>query len=330
MLQTNATLNPILTALAMQFMRDPKGFIAMRIAPPFPTALQSAAYYVFGPEELADVPTLNPRAPGSSYPRLVSTLSSDTYFCSNYGLEGLVPDEERAKYATFFDADVAKVRKIVDTIKVNQEIRLTTLVNNGNNVASANIAVKWSDPSSNPKADFDAACEYIRLNSGMEVNRMVINNPTFLTLIQHPRILDLFKFTTPGLMNEDKLANYLGLPQGGLVVAKTVQATNLDGQAFTPSDIWGNNCLLCHAEEGDLEIPNFARIFHWTAFTSAVSQATGGTGPGMVAGGGGGPDLMQIMDYRDETKKSDVHRGEHYVGEKIVAKNAAFLLQGCI
>jgi hypothetical protein len=327
---TTSTLNPILTAIANQFMRDPKGFVAARIAPPFPSALQAANYYVFGPEELADVPVLKARAPGSGYPRITQVLSNDTYYCQNYGLEGLVPDEERLKYAAFFDVDVARVRKIVDTLKVNQEQRVATLVNNPANVAYAALAVKWSDPASNPKADFDAAAEYIRLNSGMTVNLMVINNPVFLTLIRHPALVDLFKFTSPGLLNEDKLASYFGLPQGGLVIAKTVQATNLEGQTFSPSDIWGTNALLAHVEEGDLELPNFARIFYWTAFTSPVTSATGGTGPGMVAGGGGGPDLLQVMDYRDETKKSDVHRSEHYVGEKIVAKNAAFLLQGCI
>ena len=329
-LQTTATLNPLLTAIANQFMRDPKGFVATKIAPPFPSALQAANYYVFGPEELADVPVLAARAPGSSYPRITQVLSNDTYYAQNYGLEGLVPDEERLKYAAFFDVDVARVRKIVDTLKVNQEMRITALVNNPANVVSAAIALKWTDPASNPKADFDAASEYIRLNSGMSVNRMVINNPVFLTLIRHPALLDLFKFTSPGLLNEDKLANYFGLPQGGLVVAKTVQATNLEGQTFNPSDIWGANVLLSHVEEGDLELPNFARIFYWTAFTSPVTERTGGTGPGMVAGGGNGPDLLQVMDYRDETKKSDVHRSEHYVGEKIVGKNSAFLLTGAI
>ncbi len=123
-----------------------------------------------------------------------------------------------------------------------------------------------------------------------------------------------------------KLASYFGLPQGGVAIAKTVQASNMQGQIFTPADIWGHDCVLAHVEEGaDLEIPNFARTFYWTAFTSPVTAATGGTGPGMVAGGGGGPDLLQIMDYRDETKKSDVHRGEHYVGAK-----AAFLLQSVL
>lgn len=328
---TTSTLNPILTKIANQFMRDPKGFVGDRLSPPFATALQSATYYMFGADELANVPLLRPRAPGSGYPRIAATLSNDNYYCSNYGLEGLVPDEERAKYGAFFDADVAKVRKIVDTVLVNREMRLQTLVTDTSKVPYAGVAAKWDDPSSDPKDDVDAAKEYIRLNSGMEVNVMVISNPVFLKLQKHPKILDLFKFTTPGLLNEDKLASYLGLPQGGVVVAKSVEATNLEGQVFTPADIWGHNCVLAHVEQGeDLELPNFSRTFYWTAFTSPVTPATGGTGPGMLAGGGGGPELIRIADYRDETKKSDVHRGEHYVGEKIVGAKAGFLLQNVL
>lgn len=328
---TNATLNPILTKIANQFMRDPKGFVGARLAPPFATALQAASYYVFSAEELANTPVLKPRAPGSGYPRITSILSNDNYYCQNYGLEALVPDEERLKYGAYFDVDVARVRKLVDTIKVNHELRVHTLATNTAQVPYAGVAVKWDDPSSNPKDDVDAAKEYIRQQTGMEVNLMTISNPVFLKLQQHPKLLDVFKYTSPGLLNEDKLASYFGLPQGGLAIAKTVQATNLEGQTFTPADIWGHDCVLAHVEEGDdLELPNFARTFYWTAFTSPVTEKTGGTGPGMVAGGGGGSDLLQIFDYRDETKKSDVHRGEHYVGEKVVGQKAAFYYQNVL
>ena len=329
-IQTNATLNPILTKVANQFMRDPKGFVGAKLLPPFATALQAANYYMFGAAELANVPVLKPRAPGTGYPRITQVLSNDTYFCQNYGLEGLVPDEERKKYGAFFDVDVARVRKLTDTLKVNHELRVHTLTTNPANIANAVVAMKWDDPASSPKDDVDAAKEYIRLQSGMEVNLMVLSNPVFLKLQSHPKLLDVFKYTTPGLMNEDKLANYFGLPQGGLVVAKTVQATNNEGQIFTPADIWGHDVVLAHVEEGnDLELPNFGRTFYWTAFTSLVNEATGGTGPGMVTGGGG-PDLLNIMDYRDETKKSDVHRCEHYVGEKLTAPGAGFVLQSVL
>ena len=50
MITTTSTLNPILSGIANQFMRDPAGFVARKLAPPFPAALQAASYYVFTPE----------------------------------------------------------------------------------------------------------------------------------------------------------------------------------------------------------------------------------------------------------------------------------------
>ena len=45
---------------------------------------------------------------------------------------------------------------------------------------------------------------------------------------------------------------------------------------------------------------------------------------------GGGPDLMSIFTYRDETVSADIHRGDQYVVEKIVAQYAGYVLKGCL
>lgn len=327
-MQTTATLNPILTTLANQFQEDPKGFVAAEIFPEFDAPFQSGLYYVFQPGNIVNVPLLTPRAPGSPYQRLQTQISNDNYACENYGLEAPAPDEERKKYSSYFDLDKLKVNRIVDTVRINREIRVVNLVNTS--ATSANIAIVWNDPSSNPKGDVDAAKETIRRASGMRGMslKMVISEPTFLTLQYHPKLVDLFKFTTPGLLNEQKLASYFGIAE--VVVAYNIQATNNEGEVFTASDIWGNVALLCAVTEAqDLEVPTFGRTFKWSAFQSEVSIPTGGTGPAMTAAGGG-PDLMQIFTYRDETVKSDIHRADQYVVEKIVASGAGFLLKGCL
>ena len=123
-MDTTATLNPILTGIANQFMRDPSGFVASRVMPPFAAALQSAKYYLFAAAELAQVANLAVRAPGTAYQRLKQTLSNDSYACEDYGVEGPVADEDRKKYVNFFDADMSSVRRIVDTLRVNLEQRV--------------------------------------------------------------------------------------------------------------------------------------------------------------------------------------------------------------
>jgi hypothetical protein len=262
-METTATLNPILTVVANAFMRDPKGFVADAICPRFPAPLQAGTYYKFAVDDIANVPNLNPRAPGAPYLRIQTKVTNDAYNCENYGLEAPAPDEERKKYSAYFDLDRVKVARIVDTIRVNRELRVTTLVNS---LPSANIAVAWNDPNSSPRVDVSAACEVIRQQSGtpQQMVTMTISQPTFLALQIHPKLVDLFKYTTPGTLNEEKLASYFGVRR--VVVAYNIQAINHEGQAFSAADIWGNlAAFTVDVESADLEVPCTMRTFHWTA-----------------------------------------------------------------
>lgn len=322
-MDTTATLNPILTGIMNQFMRDPAGFVASRLFPPFAAALQAANYYLFTAAELAQVANLAKRAPGTPYQRVKRTLSNDKYACEDYGVEAPVPDEDRKKYAAFFDADVSAIRQIVDTLRVNLEQRVYTQVTDPS-VPTAAVAIPWNNGASNPRADVDAARENIRQQIGLLPNILVITQPMLNTLAIHPRLTDLFKYTRPGVLNEEILAAYFGIDE--VAVARNVVATNNEGQSFTPADIWGNIAAVAHKNDAqDLMVPNFGRVFYWTAFTSEITPPTGGTGPGMFAGGGG-PELAQVFSYRDETVKSDIHRSEHYVAEKLTAAKGGFTL----
>lgn len=325
-MDTTATLNPILTSAAAQFMRDRSGFVAGKLFPGFSAALQSASYYLFTASELATIASLGARAPGTKYPRVKRSVSSDSYAAADYGIEAPVPDEDRKKYGAYFDADMSAIRQIVDTILINREIRVYNKVISAS-VPTAAVSVPWNDGASSPKVDVDAARENIRKNIGLMANTLVLTQPILNTLSIHPKLQDVFKYTVGGILQEQKLAQYFGVDE--VVVARNVIATNNEGQTFTPADIWGNLVCLAHVEPGqDLLLPNFGRTFFWNAFTSEITPQTGGTGPGMAVGGGAEP--LAITSYRDETVKSDIHRSEHYVDEKITAPNAGFTLSGII
>jgi hypothetical protein len=290
-MQTTATLNPILTG------------------------------------HLANVPLLSPRAPGAPYRRMQTKIASDSYNCEDYGLEAPAPDEERKKYGAYFDLDVLKTRRLVDTIRVNREIRAKNLIT-GASVPSANVAVVWDNPASNPKHDVDVARNIIRQQAGVLPNVLMLPWTIKTVLETHPLLADRFKFTTPGTTTEIQMAQYFGVNK--VVVASNILATNNEGETFSPADIWGNVAVLGYINDvPDLEVPSFGRTFFWTAFTSEVTEDTGGTGPAMTQGGAG-PELMQIFTYRDETVKSDIHRGEHYVTEKLVAPQAAYVLNNVL
>ncbi|HWD20508.1 MAG TPA: hypothetical protein VHB20_14645 [Verrucomicrobiae bacterium] len=324
-MDTSATLNPIMSGYAAQFMREAEGFVGRDLFPPFPSAIQSASYYVFTAASLANVPKLKRRAPGSAYPRIKRELSNDSFACSDYGVEAPVPDEDRKKYGAYFNADLAAIHQITDTILFNHEKRVHDAATDANVVPNATPAIKWSDAASDPKSDVDAAKENIRKKIGLRANLMIISEPVFLKLQYHPKLVDLFKFTSAGVLPEEKLAAYLGIKQ--VKVAYNIDATNNEGQVFNPADIWGNDVVIAHVESAiDLTRPNFGRTFYWTAFSGMQAAQTGGTD---AAGGydmPAGAELIQISSYRDEKHKSDIHRAEHYVTEKMVGSDAGFYL----
>lgn len=307
-MKSSNTLNPILTGHAVQFMRDTAGFIGTRLAPVFSAGLQSAEYYVFKAADLIGAPTNIRHAPGAPFRRFIPSVSDDNYTCKDYGIEQPVPDEDRKKYASAFDADLAATRRLTDIITVNHELRVRNIVTATASVANAAPAALWSDAASNPKDDVTAGKEVIRKAIGLKANVMAMSQTVFNTLEVHPKIVELFKYTTPGVLKAAQLAAYFGIDQ--LLVAEAVQATNAEGQAVTADDIWGDTVVLAHVEPGqDLMRPNFARTIYWNQF-----------------GADGNPVPIQVETYRDDTVASDVHRARHFTDEKLTAAAAGFLI----
>ena len=323
-METVSSINSVVRAQERQFVRNLKGFAAPRISPPLAVSLQAGSYYIFAATDIANAPLLTPRAPGSPYKRQQTRLSTDNYACENYGLEVDVADEEREKYANFFQADIVKMRRGVDTTRINREQRVVTLANTA---PSANISTPWNDPAGNPKTDTDAVCEVIRNKTGNPKSAitMTINHPTFLALQQHPKLADLFKLSVPNWANEDKLASYLGLRR--VVVAYNIKATNNEGQTFTAADIWGNVAFFSVDDDGlgDLTLPCWSRTLYWDAMLPQVVAAEA-----QALAAEGAPMVPPITSYREEHSKSVIHRIEDYTAEKIVCLDCGYLLNGCL
>jgi hypothetical protein len=307
---SSASANPVLNGHANKFLRDRAGFAGLRLFPVFATGLQSADYYVFDRENLLLVPDNARHAPGSPYRRIRMKVSDDNYSCKDYGLEAPVADSERSKYASFLAADQAAVDMLVDMILIGHERRVRDIATNTANVPNASPGTKWDQANSDPFADCDAAKEAIRKATGLKANTMLINADVKNVLKEHPKVLEKIKYTGQGgIIPESALASVLAQAFGvrEVIIAESVEATNQEGQALTPADIWLDTVIFAHVRsEQNLMAPNFGRTFMWTAF--------------------GGRDTIQVETYRDEPVKSDVHRALHHVDEKLVGGEAGYLL----
>ena len=311
-MKSTATLNPVMSGHAAEFMRDPMGFVGLALFPAFASAVQSSDYYVWDRENSLNIPRNLRRAPGAPFARSGMQLSDDLYACQNYGHETPVPDEHRAKYRNAINADLAAVRKNVEVIKVNHELRVKTKATS-NAVPNSGVTLTWLDDDSDPKADVDIAREAIRMGIGMRPNLMVIPEAARLRLETHPLIAERVKYTTTGVTSLQILAGYFGVPR--IIVAEQIENTANEGQTVTAADIWGEDVLLAYVDGGqDLMRPSFGRTFYWAEF------------------GTPGADDVPIMieSYRDESVKSDIHRSLHHTDEKLTCPLAGYRLTGAL
>jgi hypothetical protein len=130
-MKSTATANPVMTGHAVEFMRNPMGFVALLLFPAFSSAEQSAQYYKWLKGNSLNIPQNIQHAPGTPFSRSMPSISDDTYVCKDYGHETPVPDEIRKKYKNRINADIAAVRRNIEIIKVNHELRVKTLATSG-------------------------------------------------------------------------------------------------------------------------------------------------------------------------------------------------------
>jgi hypothetical protein len=280
-------------------------YVAKRLFPVLPVAMQAAGYYVFKAENMLNIPQLIARAPGTPYSRGRVSLDQDTYNTRDYGHEEPIDDRERKKYRTAFDAEKAAVIRAMRVVLVNQEQRAHDLaVSPG--VPTSAVTNAWDNyATSDPVADVDPVREVIRLNAGILPNTMMISEPTFNALANHPKFLDRIKYTQKGVLTEDLLADIFKIPN--VIVARTVANSANAGQALTPADIWGNDAIIAYVDSSpDLQAPTLGRIFSWTEEV--------------------GPDGTVVESYRDDDIRSDVIRVRSDADEHLVAPACGYRL----
>lgn len=304
-MKSNVAFNPALTLTAQKFMQDASAFVGRRLFPLFFTAVQAANYYVFDRENMLNVPTNIRRSPASPYVRQVMQLSGDSYSCQNYGVEEPVDDEERAKYGSAVDADNAAVRRGVNTILVNHELRVRDKIVNSGAIPTSSPGTQWDQEGSSPIQDVRAMREAIHANCGLDATTLCMNRAVFNVLCDHSQVLDRIKYSERGVITEQILAAVFGVNE--VLVAGGLSNVAAEGLTTNPGAIWQDSVVLAHVENAqDLSAPNFGRTFAWRQFT--------------------GPNGLQTFTYRQDEIDSDVQRVRQHCDEKLVGPECGYLL----
>jgi hypothetical protein len=304
-MKSNVVHNPALSATFNQFVQEATGYVASQLAPAFHSGEQASWYYVFGKENILNIPHLAARAPATPFARTTLSVSDDTYYCKNYGHETPVADEERKKYANAFNADEAAVRRNASIILFNHEKRVKKLFES-DAIASLTPTAKWNDytnTASDPVGDIKLQRRAIQLACGKLPDTLSVSQTVYDALSSHPKIRAQFYANTDGIITADMLRKIFEVEK--LLVAGGIDNLAAEGQPLDPGFIWGDTVVLAVTNPTqDLSVLNAARTFVWN--------------------GGSGEIGSSVETYRSDTIKADIHRSLHYTGEKLTGPEMAF------
>ena len=287
-------------------------FVAPQLFPVVPVGKQSDVYYTITKNSWLRTPSSTLRSPKTAPRRVEFDVSSDTYFAHNYALAGENAHEVLANADSPISLRQRTTRKVVEDLMRDMEVRIANKVTSITNIGSGVLltgANKWSDYlNSDPVSDISTGCAFIRSNTGVIPNTMLVDWDTYQIVRRHPVMLDMYKYTQGGLLNDAELREVFKVQR--ILVSDAIRNVALEGATASIVNIWGNNALLCYVDPAapSLQTVTFGLGFRWTA-------------PELPA-----PMAARVYDDPDPGKKVEITEVGYYQDEKIVASQLAYLV----
>ena len=297
-----------LTIAAFAKTAELQGFIAQSIFPDVPVPKQSNRYYIVDPDSWLRISDTR-RAPKTRPNRIEFRVSSDAYFADNYALAGDIAKEDLANADMALQLRENTAAVALQGLLQDLEVRVANIVTSATNMGSGvTVSSKWSDlTNSNPLVDVTTAIAFIRSQTGIMPNTLVVDEDTFQVLRRHSKILELYKYTSGGLLDDSQIAQAMGVQR--ILHGRAIKNNAVEGQAASITNVWGNNALLCYVAPGvGLETATLGLQIRWTPE--------------------GIPAPFQVFRYDDPDpgKKVETVEVSYYQDEKIVAKNLGYLM----
>ena len=302
-------VDPVLTNLSIGFKNEK--FLWDKIAPPSEQAQKSGTFFLYTRDYWFRRQTGGKRAEDGSYTRVGYGVSSDTYKCEERGFEKLLDDPTRAASQTPEDLQVMDVQFLTNLIQLELEKDVAAacfVTDVWGTTATLTGTDQWSDyDGSDPIAKIDLAKRTILRGTGARANVLFLGLLAWEKLKEHPLLLDKYKHTQKGILDEALVAAALGIDE--VIVGTSVENTAAEGQTFVPGDMWTDNALILVRNNPGLGVANGAYTFIWNERGNVP---------------------WAIESYRDEAKRGEVSRVfTHYV-PKIVSSAHGYIFLDCV
>jgi hypothetical protein len=301
---------PLSNVAVMAFNQG--NYVGPALFPIVPVEKQSGMYPVITDTDWMRLPQSTVRSPKTAPRRVSFSVSSDQYNAINYALAGDNSVEDLANAMRAIRLRQNTARFVVNNLMGDMEVRIANKVTSISNIGSGVVLAagsRWSNyANSDPIADITTGHAFIRNNTGIRANTLLLDYDTRRVVRRHPVLLDLYKYTKSGFLTDAQLMEVFDVQK--ILVADAIRENSKEGGASSITNIWGNIALLTHVanEAPSEETVTFGLGFRWTPE--------------------GAPAPMQARTYMDPDpgKKAEVVEVGYYQDEKIVARKLAYLV----
>ena len=254
------------------------------------------------------------RAPYSAFARGTRAFNYESYNALEYGYEEAVDDTVTADISRFFDAEVIAAKLARRKLLLAHELRVSAAVFNTSNFTSTNSGTAYTTAN---LATFDVgqdvqeAIDRLLANGESSTNlRVVIPYPVWTRIRASTKFQNRLRgvgLSTDTILNAstEAAAQVFGVQE--VLIGRASYDSAPEGIAFSSSNVWANTYI-------------------WVGSVTESSSGYFGGGAGFTLNWSEYGPAVGVFTYRDETIKSNIVRGSHYVAEKIVNANAGQLI----
>lgn len=276
--------------------------IAERVMPVVDVAKESDVYYEFGREEISDLEGRDKRGIGELSTRIRwKPKGTKPYVAEEFALSDFVPDRIVANADAPVRPRLRAAEKIVKSLRTQYEIRVAKLLTDDAVISSTVVALPWTDPAADIEGDVLAGKESLRAALGMDPNTIIIPRKvanSIVTFLKGSAEISLRERATLSKMPDSWL-------DMNVIVAEGIKNTAGEGLAEVLASIWPTDRVLLawlNPSRPAIDDSSLGWTFRHTRLTSRT--------------------------WREEARKGSVIESFWLQTEKIVTKEAGFLLKG--
>lgn len=304
-----------LAQVAVRAFQSTEDFVAPRLFPAVTVEHETDQYYIIDPNSWLLVPR-DLRARKNSPNRIEWRVSSDSYAVKHRALAGELAKEDLANADAAIRLRENTVKNVTEGLLRALEDRVALQVTSISNVGSGvtlSGADLWSDyVNSDPVAAVNTGHAFIEGKTGLHANTLVLDKDTYRTVRRHPVLLDMFKYTSGGVVKDEELKQVFEVDN--LWVARGIKNMALEGATASIVNIWGNMALLARVDPAavGLETVTFGLAFRWQPEDF--------------------PAPMQAVryDHPDPGKRVEIVEAGYFQDERIIAKDLSYLIKTTI